>query len=72
METIISISQIILGLLIIFLVAIQPKEGGLSNIFGGNNLTTYSTRRGLEKTLFVLTIVSISLFIILSIIIFRV
>jgi len=52
-------------------VLLQVKGGGLGGIFGQAD-TVYRTKRGLEKTLFQLTIVLVVLFIIISIIALRI
>ena len=70
MKNIIIVAQIILGIFIVILIAIQQKEGGLSNIFGGGT-SNFTTRRGIEKYIHILTIVFIAIFIILSILVFR-
>ena len=56
-----NIVQIIVSIALIVLVILQAKGGGLSSIFGGEG-AIYRTRRGLEKTLFQLTIVLAILF----------
>jgi len=70
MKNIITIAQIILGIFIIILKAIQQKEGGLSSVFGGG-AGNFTTRRGIEKYLHILTIIFIAIFIILSVLTFR-
>jgi len=71
METYFSIAQIILSSALILAVLLQVKGGGLGGIFGQAD-TVYRTKRGLEKTLFQLTIVLVVLFIIISIIALRI
>jgi protein translocase SecG subunit len=72
MKNMIMIAQLIIGVLIIIFVAIQQKGGGLSSVFGGGSSGDFSTRRGIEKYLHVFTILLISIFVILSILVFRV
>jgi preprotein translocase subunit SecG len=50
-----NIVQIILSVALIALVLLQSKGGSLSRMFGGEG-GVYKTRRGLEKTLFNVTI----------------
>lgn len=50
------ILQLILASAITFLVLIQSKGSGLSSAFGGSG-AQYRTRRGVEKVVFVTTIV---------------
>lgn len=62
MEQVIFIAQIIVSVLLIIAVLLQQKGSGLSAVFGGTE-NIYRTKRGLEKGLFVLTIVLIILFV---------
>ncbi|HYF63938.1 MAG TPA: preprotein translocase subunit SecG [Herpetosiphonaceae bacterium] len=56
METTLIIGEMILGVALIVIVLLQAK-GTSASVFGGRNSSaTYRTRRGLEKTLFNLTI----------------
>ena len=72
MKNMIMIAQLVIGLLIIVLVAIQQKGGGLSSVFGGGSSGDFSTRRGVEKYLHIFTIILIIFFVTLSILVFRV
>ncbi len=57
MEQILSIVQILISLALIAIILGQRKGGGLGNLFGGGGGPTITkTRRGLEKTLFNITI----------------
>ena len=56
--------QIILGIIIISCVLLQSQDAGLG--FWGGSGETYATKRGLEKVIFYITIVSIILFVFLS------
>ena len=71
METYLNIAQIVLAVALIMAVLLQVRGGGLGGIFG-NPDTVWRTKRGIEKTLFQLTIVIVILFIIISIITLRV
>lgn len=64
MKAVISIIQIILGILLILVIIIQQKGSGLGSSFGGD-LSFYRTKRGAEKLLFYATI-GISIAFILS------
>jgi len=55
MKPIISLIQIILGVLLILVIIIQQKGAGLGSSFGGD-LSFYRTKRGAEKLLFYATI----------------
>ena len=62
-----SIAIIIISVGLILSILFQVKGGGLGGIFGQAD-TVYRTRRGVEKTLFQLTIVLAVLFVIVSIV----
>jgi len=64
-----AIAQIIIGIFLIVLVLLQQRGGGMG-VLGGISSQFYGTRRGLEKTIFVFTIILGGLFIALSIICF--
>ncbi|MFC1860616.1 preprotein translocase subunit SecG [Chloroflexota bacterium] len=71
MQTYFSIAQIVLSIALIIAILLQVRGGGLGGIFGQAS-TVFRTKRGVEKTLFKLTIVLIVLFITISIIMLRV
>jgi preprotein translocase subunit SecG len=48
--------QIIVSVALIILILIQERSSGLSGVFGGGGGEIYSQRRGLEKSLFGLTV----------------
>jgi preprotein translocase subunit SecG len=66
-----NIAQIILSIALILAVLLQVRGGGLGGIFGQPD-TVYRTKRGVEKTLFQLTIVLVALFVVISIVALRV
>ena len=51
-----------ISLLIVVAVLLQNRGPGLSSVFGGGG-AIYRTKRGLEKGLFILTIILVILFI---------
>ncbi|MFH1979181.1 MAG: preprotein translocase subunit SecG [Patescibacteria group bacterium] len=61
LSSILPIIQIIISLLLIIAILLQQRGSGLSGIFGGGG-DSYHTRRGIEKILFVSTIVLATLF----------
>lgn len=63
-----KIAQLVLTGMIVFLVLIQSKGAGLSSSFSGVG-GFYRTRRGIEKLIFVLTIVLGVLFVLNSLLI---
>ncbi len=56
--------QIILGIIIIACVLLQSQDAGLG--FWGGGGETYTTKRGLEKVIFYVTIICIIAFVFLS------
>ncbi len=71
MQVYLNIAQIVLSVALILTIMFQVRGGGLGGIFGQSD-TVFRTRRGIEKTLFQLTIVLVVIFIIISIISLRV
>ena len=71
MQSYFNIAQIVLSLALIMAIMLQVRGGGLGGIFGQAD-TVFRTRRGVERTLFQLTVVLVVLFIIISIISLRV
>ncbi len=56
MSTYLNIAQIIVSVALIALVILQTKGSALGGVFGGSDSSIYKTRRGLEKTVFNVTI----------------
>jgi preprotein translocase subunit SecG len=71
MDTYLYIAQIVVAVALVLAVLLQTRGGGLGGIFGQAD-TVYRTKRGVEKTLFQLTIVLVVIFIVLSIVSLRV
>ena len=71
METYLYIAQIVVAVALILVAMLQVRGGGLGGIFGQAD-TVYRTKRGVEKTLFQLTIVLVIIFVILSIVSLRI
>lgn len=63
---ILSVSQLVVAIVLIILILLQERSSGLSGVFGGDNAGFYQTRRGLEKIIFVSTVVLVSAFLVLS------
>jgi len=64
-QTFLFVAQMVLSVALVLAVLLQVRGGGLGGIFGQAD-TVYRTRRGLEKTLFQLTVVLVVLFIIVA------
>jgi preprotein translocase subunit SecG len=60
-----TIAQMILAVALIAAVLLQQRGTGLGGAFGGE-VTAYRSRRGIERTLFRLTIVLSVLFVVFS------
>ena len=63
---ILDIAQILISILLIAAILFQQRGGGLSGVFGGEG-SVYATRRGIEKKIFVATIILATLFIVISV-----
>jgi len=66
MQTYFNIAQILVALVLIFILLLQVKGGGLGGIFGQAD-STFRSRRGMEKTLLQFTIALVVVFVVLSI-----
>jgi len=71
MQTYLNIAQIVLAVSLILIILLQVRGGGLGGIFGQPD-AVYRTKRGLEKTMFQLTIVLAVLFIVIAIVSLRI
>jgi preprotein translocase subunit SecG len=65
-ETAFYVAIILVSLLLMMVILLQSKASGFSGAFGGDTSVIYRTRRGLEKTLFQLTIGVAVIFVVLS------
>ncbi len=65
----IKVGQIIIAVLLTVAILLQNRGAGLGGVFGGGG-GVYLTKRGLEKKLFIATIVLAVIFILLSLSIF--
>ena len=68
MPSCLIIAQVLVAIALIIVVMMQVKGGGLGGIFGQSD-GVYRTRRGVEKSLFQITIVLAILFVVLSILV---
>lgn len=68
MTTALLIIQSILAVIITGAILLQAQGTGLGSTWGGGG-ETYHTKRGVEKVIFYLTIVSVTLFTIVSILV---
>lgn len=68
MPTFLLIAQILVAVALIGVIMLQIKGGGLGGIFGQPD-SVFRTRRGVEKSLFQLTVALTVVFIILAIVV---
>jgi len=61
----IKIMQIVIAVLLMVAILLQNRGAGLGGVFGGSG-GVYLTKRGIEKKLFIATIVLATLFILIS------
>jgi preprotein translocase subunit SecG len=68
MENYLNIALIIISVLLIVSVIMQSKGAGLGGLSGADSGSVFTARRGVERTLFKLTIVISALFFLLVLI----
>ena len=61
-----QVSQLLIAVAVATSILLQARGTGLSSTFGGES-TAYRSRRGLERTLFRMTVVLIVVYVIVSI-----
>jgi preprotein translocase subunit SecG len=66
MQTTLFIAQVLFSVMLLTGILLQPNGSGLGSNWGGGG-ANYHTRRGLEKVIFIMTIVAAALFTIVSI-----
>ncbi len=67
MPTYLAIAQLLIAIALIVVIMFQLHGGGMGGIFGQSD-SVYRTRRGIERSLFILTIVLAVVFVIVAII----
>lgn len=68
METYLNIALIIISVLLIVSVIMQSKGAGLGGLTGADSGSVFTARRGVERTLFKITIVLSTVFFLLVLI----
>jgi preprotein translocase subunit SecG len=66
-EDFINIAQILVATMLMLVILLQAKGSGIGTALGGSTSSSFRTRRGVEKTLFQLTIVLSIVFLIISV-----
>lgn len=67
MQKFLEIFQVVVSLLLILVILMQNRGTGLGGAFGGES-NIYRSKRGIEKVLYIATLVLAILFVVLSII----
>lgn len=62
MAVYLNLAQIVMGIALILSIVLQSKEAGLGGLMGGEAGGVFRARRGVERTLFQVTIVLSILF----------
>lgn len=62
-----QLAQIVIAVAVAASILLQARGTGLSSTFGGES-TAYRSRRGLERTLFRLTVVLIAVYVVISLV----
>lgn len=61
-----NFAQILISLVLIVVLVLQAKGSGFGSALGGQTTSMFRTRRGVERTLFQLTIVLVTVFLAVS------
>lgn len=62
-----QVAQIVIAVAVAASILLQARGTGLSSTFGGES-TAYRSRRGLERTLFRLTVVLIAVYVVIALV----
>jgi preprotein translocase subunit SecG len=61
-----NLAQILVAIMLTLVILLQAKGSGIGTALGGGTSSSFRTRRGVEKTLFQLTIFLAIIFLIIS------
>lgn len=66
MQTYLNVAQIIVSVALVAIILLQVRSGSsVGGLFGGGEMSVYKTRRGVERTIFNITVgLSIAFFVI--------
>lgn len=67
LQSVLTVVQVVLAILLMVSILVQSRSASLGEVFGGSS-TFYGTRRGSEKSLFIITTVIASLFVIIALV----
>ena len=62
-----QVAQLVIAVAVSASILLQARGTGLSSTFGGES-TAYRSRRGLERTLFRLTVILIAVYVVISLV----
>jgi preprotein translocase subunit SecG len=66
LRTAFNLAQILISIVLIVVLVLQAKGSGFGSALGGQTTSVFRTRRGVEKTLFQLTVVLATIFLAIS------
>ena len=66
MEIYLSLAQIVIAIALVVVIMLQTKGAALGGVFGRSDSAVYKTRRGVEKTVFNVTIGLAVIFFVMS------
>ena len=66
LQTAFNIAQILISVVLVAVLVLQAKGSGFGSALGGQTSSVFRTRRGVERTLFNLTIVLVAVFLVIS------
>ena len=72
LNTAFNFAQILISIVLIVVLVLQAKGSGFGSALGGQTTSVFRTRRGVEKTLFQLTVVLATVFLVISMLSVRV
>ena len=70
MSVALHVVQVIVSIFLIVLILFQSKGAGLGSVFGGTD-SVFTTRRGIERTLFNFTIGTAAAFLVFTLLVVR-
>ena len=56
MDVYLNIAQIVVSVALVVIILLQVRSGGMGGMFGGTETAVYKTRRGVERTIFNITV----------------
>lgn len=71
-QTAFNIAQILISIVLVVILVLQAKGSGFGSALGGQTSSVFRTRRGVERSLFNLSIVLVVVFIFISLLSVRV